>query len=43
MIKLPLYFKCMFVIMSDFYTAMYEQKIFVQGAMWEINSFDQWG
>uniref|UniRef100_A0A7N6FLL9 Glucose-6-phosphate isomerase n=1 Tax=Anabas testudineus TaxID=64144 RepID=A0A7N6FLL9_ANATE len=23
--------------------AMYEQKIFVQGAMWEINSFDQWG
>ncbi|XP_056134078.1 glucose-6-phosphate isomerase b [Lampris incognitus] len=23
--------------------AMYEQKIFVQGVMWEINSFDQWG
>ncbi|XP_070762706.1 glucose-6-phosphate isomerase b isoform X3 [Enoplosus armatus] len=23
--------------------AMYEHKIFIQGAMWEINSFDQWG
>ncbi|KAL4658762.1 glucose-6-phosphate isomerase-like [Arapaima gigas] len=23
--------------------AMYEQKIFVQGLIWEINSFDQWG
>lgn len=23
--------------------AMYEQKIFVQGAIWNINSFDQWG
>ncbi|XP_072321209.1 glucose-6-phosphate isomerase b [Eucyclogobius newberryi] len=23
--------------------AMYEHKIFVQGIMWEINSFDQWG
>uniref|UniRef100_A0A3Q0RAL2 Glucose-6-phosphate isomerase n=1 Tax=Amphilophus citrinellus TaxID=61819 RepID=A0A3Q0RAL2_AMPCI len=23
--------------------AMYEHKIFVQGMMWEINSFDQWG
>ena len=23
--------------------AMYEHKIFVQGAVWEINSFDQWG
>ncbi|KAK7913504.1 hypothetical protein WMY93_013715 [Mugilogobius chulae] len=23
--------------------ALYEHKIFVQGAMWEINSFDQWG
>uniref|UniRef100_A0A3B3CAL2 Glucose-6-phosphate isomerase n=1 Tax=Oryzias melastigma TaxID=30732 RepID=A0A3B3CAL2_ORYME len=23
--------------------AMYEHKIFVQGVMWEINSFDQWG
>lgn len=22
---------------------MYEHKIFVQGAIWEINSFDQWG
>jgi glucose-6-phosphate isomerase len=25
------------------FTAMYEHKIFVQGVMWEINSFDQWG
>lgn len=23
--------------------AMYEHKIFVQGAIWNINSFDQWG
>ena len=23
--------------------AMYEQKIFVQGVIWNINSFDQWG
>jgi glucose-6-phosphate isomerase len=23
--------------------AMYEHKIFVQGVMWNINSFDQWG
>ncbi|HEY4611998.1 MAG TPA: glucose-6-phosphate isomerase [Bacteroidota bacterium] len=23
--------------------AMYEQKIFVQGIIWQINSFDQWG
>lgn len=23
--------------------AMYEHKIFVQGAIWDINSFDQWG
>lgn len=22
---------------------MYEHKIFIQGLMWEINSFDQWG
>lgn len=24
-------------------SAMYEHKIFIQGLMWEINSFDQWG
>eukprot|EP00127_Corallochytrium_limacisporum_P001588 Clim_evm7s67 gene=Clim_evmTU7s67 len=24
-------------------TAMYEHKIFVQGVVWNINSFDQWG
>uniref|UniRef100_A0AAQ5ZPF5 Glucose-6-phosphate isomerase n=1 Tax=Amphiprion ocellaris TaxID=80972 RepID=A0AAQ5ZPF5_AMPOC len=24
-------------------SSMYEHKIFVQGVMWEINSFDQWG
>lgn len=23
--------------------AMYEHKIFVQGVVWDINSFDQWG
>lgn len=23
--------------------AMYEHKIFVQGIVWDINSFDQWG
>ena len=23
--------------------AMYEQKVFVQGVIWGINSFDQWG
>jgi len=23
--------------------AMYEHKIFVQGVIWGINSFDQWG
>ena len=23
--------------------AMYEHKIFVQGAIWDINSYDQWG
>ena len=23
--------------------AMYEHKIFVQGVIWKINSFDQWG
>ncbi|HHJ13168.1 MAG TPA: glucose-6-phosphate isomerase, partial [Gammaproteobacteria bacterium] len=23
--------------------AMYEHKVFVQGVVWQINSFDQWG
>jgi glucose-6-phosphate isomerase len=23
--------------------AMYEHKVFVQGIVWDINSFDQWG
>ena len=23
--------------------AMYEHKVFVQGVIWDINSFDQWG
>ena len=23
--------------------ALYEHKIFVQGMMWQVNSFDQWG
>lgn len=25
------------------FTALYEHKIFVQGIIWDINSFDQWG
>lgn len=25
------------------FIALYEQKIFVQGIIWDINSFDQWG
>jgi glucose-6-phosphate isomerase len=25
------------------FLALYEHKIFVQGAIWNINSFDQWG
>ncbi len=24
-------------------TALYEHKVFVQGAVWDVNSFDQWG
>lgn len=24
-------------------SAMYEHKIFTQGVIWDINSFDQWG
>jgi glucose-6-phosphate isomerase len=23
--------------------ALYEHKTFVQGALWDVNSFDQWG
>ena len=23
--------------------ALYEHKVFVQGSIWNINSFDQWG
>jgi glucose-6-phosphate isomerase len=23
--------------------ALYEHKVFVQGAVWNVNSFDQWG
>jgi len=23
--------------------AIYEHKIFVQGAIWDVNSYDQWG
>lgn len=26
-----------------FFLAMYEHKIFVQGIIWDINSYDQWG
>lgn len=31
------------MVILCFYIAMYDHKIFVQGLMWEINSFDQWG
>jgi glucose-6-phosphate isomerase len=24
-------------------TALYEHKVFTQGTIWDINSFDQWG
>lgn len=27
----------------SFVSAMYEHKIFTQGIIWDINSFDQWG
>lgn len=30
----------MFLILLS---ALYEHKIFVQGIVWDINSFDQWG
>jgi glucose-6-phosphate isomerase len=23
--------------------ALYEHKVFVQGTLWQVNSFDQWG
>lgn len=26
-----------------FLLALYEQKVFVQGVLWDVNSFDQWG
>lgn len=26
-----------------FFLALYEHKIFTQGVIWDINSFDQWG
>lgn len=25
------------------FSALYEHKIFTQGVIWDINSFDQWG
>jgi len=28
---------------NSFVAAMYEHKIFVQGIIWDINSYDQWG
>lgn len=32
---------CPFILGS--LIALYEHKIFVQGVIWDINSFDQWG
>ena len=34
---------CLFIDLCSFFLAMYEHKIFVQGVMWDINSYDQWG
>lgn len=31
------------MIIFILFTALYEHKIFVQGIVWDINSFDQWG
>ncbi|CAL8293356.1 unnamed protein product [Boreogadus saida] len=36
-------FKKLTPFMLGALVAMYEHKIFVQGVMWDINSFDQWG
>lgn len=32
-----------YFINHGFISAMYEHKIFSQGIVWDINSFDQWG
>lgn len=32
-----------FLTIRPFVSAMYEHKIFTQGIIWDINSFDQWG
>lgn len=31
------------VILHVFVIALYEHKIFTQGVIWDINSYDQWG
>uniref|UniRef100_A0A673HLV8 Glucose-6-phosphate isomerase n=1 Tax=Sinocyclocheilus rhinocerous TaxID=307959 RepID=A0A673HLV8_9TELE len=36
-------FKKLTPFMLGAFVAMYEHKIFVQGVMWDINSYDQWG
>lgn len=33
----------LFIKMLLIVSAIYEHKIFVQGIIWDINSFDQWG
>uniref|UniRef100_A0A4W6E6K1 Glucose-6-phosphate isomerase n=1 Tax=Lates calcarifer TaxID=8187 RepID=A0A4W6E6K1_LATCA len=40
--KVIIFFVAILIILS-YFIAMYEHKIFIQGVMWEINSFDQWG
>lgn len=30
-------------LINSYFLAMYEHKIFTQGVIWDINSFDQWG
>lgn len=42
LINFIVFIKLIFFILGVL-IVMYEYKIFVQGIMWDINSFDQWG
>lgn len=35
--------KCIVACYCPVISALYEHKIFTQGIIWDINSFDQWG
>lgn len=41
--KRDLFFFFFYFLSLFFSEAMYEHKIFVQGVIWDINSYDQWG